>query len=484
VGISIALLPVYIDILGIESYGLVGFYSTLLGSLAILDLGLSSTLNRELARSIALKTPSQDIKNLVYSLEIIYWIAGIAIGIGTIILAPFIANYWVKANQLSPQQITNAIMLMGGILAFQWPQSIYTGGLMGLQKQVAFNIANAILSTLKSVGVILALKLIAPTISIFFLWQILISCLSALIFRYLLWYFVPKTTIKAHFSSIELRKIWRFAAGMMGISLASFCLLQIDKVLLSRLLSLSDYGYYTLAWTVGTSITLIVGILGNTLLPKLTEIVARGNETEIIINYHRFFRLIASVIIPIGMLLCLFSYDILFIWTNNTETTAKISLAVKILTVGSICSALINVPYYLLLAHGNTRFTMCQNIIASIVLTPLLFWWTSLWGLNGATLVWLAVNVGYVIISLPIMHKTLLKGQLYNVYTQDIGIALGCSLVVIMVAKANFNSAWPRLLQVLYMFIALNISYLSIVFFSKEYKYVIKIAFNRLKYGK
>ena len=44
--IAILLIPQYIKYLGIESYGLVGFYGTLIGSMAVLDLGLSITLNR------------------------------------------------------------------------------------------------------------------------------------------------------------------------------------------------------------------------------------------------------------------------------------------------------------------------------------------------------------------------------------------------------------------------------------------------------
>ena len=469
-GISVVLLPIYIDMIGMEAYGLVGFYTMLLGSLAILDLGLSSTLNREMARSLAVGTPAQSIKNLVYSLELIYWVVGILIGLGVVLFAPLIANNWVKAGELSVRQITNSVMLMGGIIAFQWPQSIYTGGLMGLQKQVPFNIANVILSTLKSVGVIIVLKFYSSSIETFFAWQIIISFLSACVLRYLLWKFAPKSSENAVFSSEELKKIWRFAAGMTGIGLATFCLSQIDKVLLSKLLPLKEYGYYTLAWTVGTGIMLIVGVLGSVLLPKLTEIVARGNQQEITTNYHRFSCLVASLVMPIGILLCLFSQEIIWMWTQNIQTTRTIWLAVSILTVGSICNAIMNVPYYLLLAYGKTKFTFYQNIIASIIVVPLLFLWTAKWGLTGATLVWFSVNLGYNIISLPLMHRFLLKGELYKVYVNDIGVALLCSLVVIGLARIMLDTNRSQLFQGFYFVITLILTYVSIVFFSKEYK--------------
>lgn len=471
VGISIILLPIYTNIIGMESYGLVGFYSTMMGSLAILDLGLSSTLTREMARSKALNVSAQSMCDLVYSLEIIYWGVGILIGVCVFFLAPTIATSWVKAENLSIAQITNSVMIMGGIIAFQWPQSIYTGGLMGLQRQVPYNIATVILSTLKSVGVIVVLKLVSPTVETFFVWQIFISCLSVFILRYLLWQYVPQSESKVIFSKVELKKIWRFAAGMTTIGLATFCLSQVDKVVLSKVLPLKEYGYYMLAWTVGTSILLIVSILGNTLLPKITEIVARGDEQEIKVNYHRFNRLMASGVVPVGVLLCLFSKEIIGIWTNNVETTNEIWLAASILTAGSICNAFMNVPYYLMLANGLTRFTVYQNIIASIILTPLLFWWTNKWGLTGASLVWFSVNFGYIIISLPLIHRILLKGELLKVYVYDMGISIVCSLFVIGSAKivCQINIITP-LIQVCIMILSLVITYLCIIFFSDEYK--------------
>jgi hypothetical protein len=42
--------PVYIALLGIEAYGLIGLYASLQALYYILDAGMSATLNRELAR--------------------------------------------------------------------------------------------------------------------------------------------------------------------------------------------------------------------------------------------------------------------------------------------------------------------------------------------------------------------------------------------------------------------------------------------------
>ena len=48
--IGLVFVPVYIRFLGIESYGLLGLYAALQGLASVLDLGLTTTINRELAR--------------------------------------------------------------------------------------------------------------------------------------------------------------------------------------------------------------------------------------------------------------------------------------------------------------------------------------------------------------------------------------------------------------------------------------------------
>src|SRR5659263_597684 len=48
--VGLACTPLYIRFMGMEAYGLIGFYFMLQGVIQILDLGLSPTMNREMAR--------------------------------------------------------------------------------------------------------------------------------------------------------------------------------------------------------------------------------------------------------------------------------------------------------------------------------------------------------------------------------------------------------------------------------------------------
>ena len=443
--IAILLIPQYIKYLGIESYGLVGFYGTLIGSMALLDLGLSTTINRELAKFKSTKTDPGGARDLAFSLECVYWAIGLFICLLVISLSWFIANHWVKVEHLPLTVVKHSIMLMGAVIAFQWPISLYNGGLTGLDKQVLNNSITVVMSTLRAAGVIIILKYYSPTLEAFFLWQAVLSLVFVITMRWAMWWSMPAKELKPKFSGDQLKNIWRFAAGMTGISLVTFFLMQIDKIVLSKILPLSQFGYYTLAFTIATSIGMIVGPISITFFPRFSGIIASGKEDELKGLYHQSCKLMATFIFPICFVLIFFIREILTIWTKNSLTTDSTYLMAQILIIGSMLNALMVMPYNLLIANGWTRFTIYQNIIAAIILVPLLFWWTSRYGAIGATFVWLSVNAGYVIISQPIMHRKILKTELLKWYWNDTIIPMIPPLVVVLLIKFGLAYFFPAL---------------------------------------
>src|SRR5262245_30320951 len=103
--IALAFIPAYIRLIGIESYGLIGFFTLIQGLLSVLDMGLSATLTRELAKLSLLPGSGQEMRNLVRTLEVFYWCLAGLCGASVIFLAPLIANHWLTTNTLGSQTI-------------------------------------------------------------------------------------------------------------------------------------------------------------------------------------------------------------------------------------------------------------------------------------------------------------------------------------------------------------------------------------------
>ena len=71
--IQFAIIPQYVRYLGVEAYGLVGFFLTLQAMLQVLDLGVSPSVNRELAWYSASPDKSAEACDFVHTLELAYW---------------------------------------------------------------------------------------------------------------------------------------------------------------------------------------------------------------------------------------------------------------------------------------------------------------------------------------------------------------------------------------------------------------------------
>jgi len=285
--------PLYIHFMGVEAYGLIGIYATLLALFGLLDMGLSSTLNREMARLAVRDGNAQEMRDLVRTLEIPYWAVGLLISIIVIMLSPAIAYRWVNVENLSPKTVQTAIVMMGLIMAFQWPLSFYSGGLMGLQRQVLLNGINVVMATFRGLGAVLILWLVSPTVEAFFSWQIVVSIVHIGLIVFFFWRSLPYAPEVPRFRSELLLNIWRFAAGMTGIVVSSTILTQLDKIILSRMLSLTMFGYYTLAGVVAMTLYRFVGPVFSATYPRLTNLVALGVTDDIISLYHKSAQLMS-----------------------------------------------------------------------------------------------------------------------------------------------------------------------------------------------
>src|SRR5208282_3535209 len=108
--VQLLCIPLYIKFLGIEAYGLVGFYLMLQAMLQVLDLGLSPTMNREMARYSVQPEKAAECRDLVRTLEAVNWSTSIAMGVGIMALAPWIAAKWIKASTLPAGSVRQALM--------------------------------------------------------------------------------------------------------------------------------------------------------------------------------------------------------------------------------------------------------------------------------------------------------------------------------------------------------------------------------------
>lgn len=444
--LSLAFVPLYIKLMGVEVYGLLGIFMSLGALLSLLDMGLSATLSRELSRLSTVDDSAQEARNLVRTFEVVYWGTGAVIGIAVVLLAPLIARYWINTGEVGRETVEYALMIMGMSIAFQWPGGIYSGGLMGLQRQVVLNVIRSSMVTLQHVGALLILLLISPTILAFFFWQSIVGLLTTIALGVWVWRSLPEPRLVAKFERFLLVKNWRFATGMTGISLVSILLTQLDKIVLSKMLPLEAFGYYMLAFNVANSLNNFVIPIYSALFPKFSQLVASGDMNGLASLYHKGTCLLSALMMPVAITVIFFSNEILALWLNDSLVSENTQPILVLLMIGTAINAIMVMPLALQLAHGWTRFAIYKNLIASAFLVPLLLVLIDRYQGIGAATVWLILNLGYLAIEVPIMHRRLLKTEMRNWYRRDIiQPLLLVTLVVLCFYVALPNNASPSI---------------------------------------
>lgn len=483
--ISFIFLPIYVRLLGVEAYGLITMFISLVAIVQVLDFGLSTTINRELARLTSHESdesdPESDLdmnvesrknsraqkaRDLVHTLEGVYWLIGIGIATLTIFAAPWAARHWVHPGHISQETVIQALTIMGIFFAFQWPDSLYAGALMGLQQQVYLNGLRVVVTTIQYIVAMLLLTYVSRTIQTFFLWQSLVFALQTLSLRNAVWRFLPSHIAPPRFQRSVWLENWRFATGMTGISIISMLLGQLDKVVLSRTLSLETLGYYGIASQLAGSLSTITGPIMTAVFPRLTQLASQNDEERLREFYHRSCQLLATLVAPLTVLGIAFSGALLRAYLHSPETTAIVQPLFNLLLIGTACNSLVNLPFNLQLAYGWTRLSIYKNLIALVFFVPLLVFMVRQFGAIGAAIMWIGINASYIVFEIPIMHLMLLKGDASKWYQRDVLPPFAISLLVGLLARQIVSGDNPLPLVVVWSgfscLVAITVSMLNI----------------------
>ena len=436
--ISIAFLPLYLGVLGLESYALIGVFALLQAWMSVLDLGLTPTLNREMARLRAGSHTGESIRDLLRSLEIICGVIAAIVTVGLVIAAPWLASEWLHVQGMSVSTVTDAVRIMCFVLAFRFFELIYRGALQGAHDQIWLNVTSALLATLRWGGAYVVITRIAPTVSAFFLWQGAVSILTTAILVHRTYFILPASSRSGRFDRAALKEVYGFARGMFLGSLLAFVLTQSDKLAVSSLLPLGELGYYTLAATVAGALMQLVVPLNTAVYPRLTGHVAEHREGELRETYHSACEWMAAIVVPPALVLAFFPELVLLAWSGNATTATHVAPLLRVLILGQLANAFMNLPYMLQLAYGWTSLSIRINSAAVVLVVPGVLLAVPRYGAVGAAWVWLGLNLGYITIVATVMHQRLLIGAMPRWYRGAVtyplaaGVAAGLVIWVAM----------------------------------------------------
>lgn len=426
-------IPFYLRILGTEAYGVIGFFLVVQGLFQLLDLGMAPTVSRQIARAVS-PVDKDKIRDLVYSLAWIYWSIGTVAAVLMIGFADQIAGKWLKADDLQPSEIAIAVGLMGLTLAAKWPSSLYGAALIGAERLPTVSGVTIAMVIAANLGSILVLVFVSSTLKAFFIWQFIVGMGQTFIMRRAVWRTLPSSQ-RARIDMGELRKVWAFSAGMTGITIAGITLSQLDKLILSRLISLAEFGNYMIAALVASMLVLVARPMFHTIYPRMSRLIVDHNEADLIRTYHLATRFLASIVFSMAMAMVVYGEDFLVLWIGRSAFERSTVFSIALLSAGSALNAVMHIPYALQLAFGKVRLAFGISATLAIVMVPLIIALATRYGVVGGASAWLILNTVYVVGGTWITHRTLLPGEGLRWFFQGVAVPLILTICFGIVAQ-------------------------------------------------
>ena len=132
-----------------------------------------------------------------------------------------------------------------------------------------------------------------------------------------------------------LSGVWRFAGGMIAITFLALLLTQVDK-LLSKLLTLNEYGYYTMAAAVAGSLYMMISPISQACYPRLCELQAQDNQSALAQTYHQGAQMVSVLAGSAAIVLILFAETFLRLWTQDQELAESVAPLLSLLVPGQL----------------------------------------------------------------------------------------------------------------------------------------------------
>lgn len=438
--LSIFFVPVYLHIVGPEGYGLIGVLGTFQSFITLLDLGLSSSINRELARLSADPSRASEMPDLKRTLELPSWLIAAAVTFLLFAIAPIVGSYWLQPKDLSVSDVVASMVVIAGILGTQYVVNFYNGALFGLQRQTTFAIINVTISTVRTLGAALVLIYVSSTIVAFLLWQFVVS-LAQLAWTIL----AVKSSLprepKGRFRREILRRVGRFAAGMTGVSVIGLVLTQTDKIILSKLIDLETFGYYILAVSLSTVfINTLAGSVNQAIYPSFARLQAQGDEKALAEMYHKSSEYVAVLLLPATVFVVLFSYEILTVWTRNATVAANAYLLLSLVVMGNTLQGMTYLAGSMQLAHGWTRLHFGIALTAMILIVPIMVLAVSRYGAEGGAVSWVLMSAFSFAAHFHFMHRKILIAEKWRWMRRAVVVPALVSIVVAGLGRYWFKN--------------------------------------------
>lgn len=381
-GIALVSIPILINQLGTDRFGVLTLVWMFIGYMAMMDLGLGRALVKFISERIG-KGRDEEILGLTWTAVIMMGGVGLLLALIIYFASPYVVQKLFDIKPGLQDESINGLRIMGWVMPVMFTSIAMRSVLSAFQKFKAIAVIQVINSTLNYaaplvvllwfdrleavIGVLFAIKIV---VLIGYVWQF--SKQEEGFLKAFGWY------------QEHVKELLTFGGWVSVSNVISPIIDQADRFLLATMFSMTMVAYYTTPLEMILKVSLLpVGVM-TVFFPAISTSVAAKPEKAVKLM-NQALKGILFMTFPVVLGMVLFAKEGLMIWVGPEFATNSALLA-QILSIGILLKSLSHMPLAFLHSIDRPDLTAKIHLLELLAYSLVLYGLTKELGLMGAAL--------------------------------------------------------------------------------------------------
>jgi O-antigen/teichoic acid export membrane protein len=271
-------------------------------------------------------------------------------------------------------------------------------------------------------------------------------------------------------SILIIKKIAPFALAIAFTSGLWILVTQVDKLLLSNILPLREYGFFSLVVILSGGLMMLSAPIGTAIRPRLVLLISQGKDDQMLSLYRKATQFVAVIGFSITGVVSMYSSELIYMWTGNQEAANWGGPILSWYSLGNGVLLILAFQYYIQFAYGNLKYHVRGNLYFGAFQVICMALAVYNYGAIGAGITWFALQLFFLSFWPGFIHSKFAPGLHLNWITTDVIKPLMSTILgFVVISLIDFNTESYERLEIFFFlgfiwFIVLTIN----IFVSQE----------------
>ncbi len=385
IAIALFSVPILLKYLGTDRFGVISLVWIVEGQFSLFDLGLSQALTKLVAERLGAGR-DKEIPAVFWGSLLIMGIFGL---VGAIILR--LASSWIVHSALKvPPGIQSETLTAFHLVAISLPIVISSAGLRGLLAAYQrFDLLSAVRVPISLFSYLVPLAVLPFSRSLGpFIFVLIVARFAAWLIHFVLCLHVsPALRSNITLQGAPWSQMFRFGGWMTVTNIVSPIMVNVDRLLIGAIISMSAVAYYATPYEAATKLWIIPSAIAGVLFPAFATALATDKRRAAVL-FERGVKYIFLSLFPAVLGILVLGRIVLRVWLGN-DFALHSTIVLQLLAVGVFANSLAQVPFWQIQAANRPDLPAKVHLV-ELPCYLLIFWTlTSRYGIEGAGIAWM-----------------------------------------------------------------------------------------------